>query len=434
MVPLAGVFVGCAKAVSRPQMSLPSVADTSDLVTPRRDSALAVPQEDERASPVVDAADTADGVPEVFAAAQQAGRSELAAQTALAVEPGLSTTGFHTVGGVLAEVNGKPIFSDDVIDSVRIELRGLATQEPNKDRFIQQAQAVLERELRQRIEDELLRLVAERNLTENDRQRALFAATQYRVSRITAAGGSEARARQIAREEFGISLEKLVEEKEQTFLFLIFVQAVILPRADPSAQEMREYFLRHRDSYSGQGRGEVEFLLIEMNPQGPSTSAEEMRVRAEHVQDLAESGEDFRTLAAEHNDNPSYKASGGAVPGMPLGRGDFRWQAVDAAVWATEEGGVTEVIAEEGGNRLFIAKVIRKSEPQATGFDEVQERIRAQIRDARRIELTQQYIAEAQDYAAITPVEQINRNLRTALEVVAQQYVPWRAEAAEAGE
>ena len=422
---LACASQGCAKPVTPPQMTLPDLGPSETLV--RNDAGRSQPPPVVSDLPVPPETVERDSAPEVFATADQAGRLDPAAQAAQAIEASLDVTGYSTVGGVLAEVNGKPIFSDDVIDAVRNELRGLATQEPAKERYLQQAQAVIERELKQRINDEMLRLVAERNLTRADRERALFAATQYRVNRITAAGGSEARARQDARDEFGISLEKLVEETEQRFLFQLFVQAVILPRAIPSAEEMRDYFLRHQDSYSGQGKGEIEFLLIEFNPQGPATSPQEMRVRAEHVQSLAAAGEDFAALAAEYNDNPSYKEKAGAVPGMPLGRGDFRWSAVDAAVWATPAQGVTGVIAEDGGNRLFIAKVLRKTEPQAVGFDEAQDPIRDQIANQRRIELIQQYIAEAEGYAAITPVEQVNRNLKTAMEVVSQHYESWRA-------
>ena len=417
-------LVGCSGPVALPEMTLPEDPGIQAALIPESRSVVAAPVATTPGQPPEEEGDSR----EVFAAAQQAGQGDMGAQTALAMETPVESAGYQTIGAMLAEVNGKPIFSEDVIGAVRNELRGLATQQAEKSRFVDQARSILERELRERINDEMLRLVAERNLTRSDRERALFAATQYRVNRITAAGGSEARAREQALAEFGITLEKLVEETEQRFLFQLFVQAVIWPRAIPSAQEMRDYFLRHRDVFSGQGRGEIEFLVIEMNPTGPANSPEEMRVRAEHVQSLAAAGEDFGKLAAEYNDNGFYKANAGAVPGMPLGRGDFRWPAVDAAVWGTAEGGVTPVIAEEGGNRLFIAKVVRKSEPQAMGFDEVQERIRAQIADQRRMDLIRQYLSEAEKYAAVTPPEQIEENLRAALEVVSQQYAAWRAE------
>src|SRR5690606_35606319 len=124
-----------------------------------------------------------------------------------------------------------------------------------------------------------------------------------------------------------------------------------------SADDVRAYFLRHRDAMlkSG-GQGEIEFLLIEFDT--TAGSPEQVQARAQHVRQLALAGEDFAKLAAEYNDNAAYKASGGTIPGMPLGRGDFRWSAVDQAVWATPEGGVTEVISDDSGRRLFVAKVI----------------------------------------------------------------------------
>lgn len=433
----ACLLIGCAKPVAKPALTLPS-QDASAETLPNVVADARAPQVP---APPLDAAAEAAGsaapapnfevaTPEVFAAAMQDPRAP--ASDAASTLENADTAGYRTIGAVLAEVNGKPIFSEEVIEAVRNDLRGRAKQQPDKAAFLLDAQNVLAREVRTRIDSEMLRLVAERNLTREDRQRATFLATQFRINLITEAGGSEARAREIALRDDQMTLEKLVEDMENQFLFELFRYAIVMPRAEPSANEVRDYFRRHPEDFSAQGKGEIEFLLIEINGAAsegtaPSTP-EQMQARAQNVLSLAQAGEDFATLASTYNENPAYKASGGVIPGMPLGRGDFRWPAVDAAVWNTPEGQVTPIISDDDGRRLFIAKVIRRVEPKAIGFDAAQAGISEHIRNQRRQELIGQYLSEARQYAAVTPPEQIVRNLEAALEVVEQQYESWRAQ------
>ena len=416
---LAPVLAGCANPVAKPRLRLPEPAPaaTASIAMEQAQPALAPgPAAATRVAPVENL-----DLPEVYAA-----ELDPSSQVAAVTTADRASEGYRTVGGVLAEVNGKPIFSEDLILGARNMLRGLAKQHPTREGFVREAKALLEQELEARIKNDLLRLAAERNLSANDRRGALMAATQFRSNRVTAAGGSEARARELALQQEGMTLEKLVEDTENRFLVGIFLQNVILPRARPSEAEIREYYLRHPEVSSTQGRGEVEFLLIELN--GTGSSPEQLEARARHVHQLAEAGEDFAELARQHNDNPLYKQNAGAVPGTPLGRGDFRWPAVDEAVWNTPEGKVTPVISEDNGQRRFIAKVTRRSDPQTISFEAAQGPIRELIRSQRRAQLMGQYLFEAQQYAAKTPDEQIQRNLQTALEVVAQQYEQWRNE------
>lgn len=413
---------GCARPFATPELSVPGIEPSV--------TTSAVMQEAPPVQPQSQPAQTAGcakpapitGLPEVFAAAEQ----DPVAHAPSIASANESTDGYHTIGGILAEVNGQPIFSDDLILSARNMLRAAAKQQPTLQSFLREAKMVLERELKARIENHLIRVVAERNLSAKDRRTAVLAATQFRSNRVTAAGGSEARARELALEEEGMSLEKLVEDQEHLFLASIFFRKVVLPRARPSEAEIREYYQRHPEVYSSQGKGQVEFLLIELSAAGGTQ--EQLEVRAQHVHKLAAAGEDFAELARQYNDNAVYKENAGAVPGMPLGRGDFRWPAVDEAVWNTAEGQVSPIITEDNGQRRFIAKITRRTEPQSVTFEQAQGRIREVIQNQRRIQLMQQYLLEARQYAAVTPVEQIERNLQTALEVVSQQYEDWRRE------
>src|SRR5690606_18610087 len=144
----------------------------------------------------------------------------------------------------------------------------------------------------------------------------------------------------------------------------------------------------------------------------------------------AAAGEDFAALAGETSDNPLYRQSNGRLPEMLelTQPGQFRWAAVDAAVWNTPVGQITPVIQEEGGRRCFIAKVIEQQRPRTLGFDEAQGPITQVLTNQRRQALLRELEADASQYAAVTSQEEIERFLETAVEVAAQNYGRWRAD------
>lgn len=425
----AGLVVGgCASPSQTPPLTLPErqeIRDASDADTDVRtidETGVAPdgpitpggssPAEDRGPGPSA----AGSAVPPILAA--EAGESMISVDAA--------SDGYRTAGGLLAEVNGRAIYSDDIISTLRLDLRGKAKNYGRED-FLREARTSIAGELSDRIRNEISRVVAERNLVSKDRELARLIAMQWRTKQISEAGGSEARARQLAREEMDASLESLSEQMEARILGILFYQKNILPRATPSANEVRDYFRRHRDEF--RIAGSIDFLLIELERQsGETAEAFDERAQAIHARALA--GEDFAAMAGETSDNPLYRQSKGSLPEMlELSQpGQFRWAGVDAAVWNAPVGGVTPVIAEDNGRLRFVAKVTGQERPRTLGFDEAQGRITQVLTFQRRQELLRELEADASRYAAVTPQEEINRFMETAVEVAAQNYTRWRAD------
>lgn len=425
----AGVVLsGCAAPAETPPLTLPEqqeIRDASEADTDVRtinDTGVppdgpitpggSSPSDNREPNPSA----AATSLPPVIAA--EAGESPVSIDTI--------STGYRTVGGLLAEVNGRAIYSDDIISTVRPDLRGKA-RTFDFDQFLSEARTTIAAELADRIRNEKSRVVAERNLVAKDRDLARLIAVQWRTKQISEAGGSEARARQLAREEMDASLETLAEQMEGRILGILFYQKNILPRATPSANEVRDYFRRHRDEF--RVAGSIDFLLIELARRSGETQ-EEFAERAEAVHARAAAGEDFAALAGEASDNPLYRQSNGRLPEMLelTQPGQFRWSHVDAAAWNTPVGGVTPLIEEDNGRRRFVAKVIERERPRTLGFDEAQGRITQVLTSQRRQELLRKLEADAASYAAVTPSEEIDRYLETAVEVAAQNYGRWRTD------
>lgn len=337
--------------------------------------------------------------------------------------------GYRTVGGVLGEVNGRAIFTDEVIAKRRNELRALARRLP-PGQFQREAARVVQDELGARMRDRLQLAVFERYTRSAEQETARSMTAMWRMRYITDSGGSEATARQRAREE-GMTLEQLAEEKYKRHLGQIFMQKRILPQVRPAAEDVRAEYRKRLATGALQQQGEIEFSLIEIRPESNDpTALAEAQVRARGVLERARAGEDFAELARAESDDESYAERGGRLPAslLPLQKGSYRIAKVEDAAWATPEGEIAPLIEVGTGSdrRFYIVRVDHKVEPRTLSFDEVQATLLAELAQARQEELMMKYIVEEQERLDLPSVEQQNKMLNTALEVVFQNYEAWR--------
>lgn len=339
------------------------------------------------------------------------------------------SAGYRTVGGVLGEVNGNAIFSDEVIAARRNELRGLARRLP-LGQFQQQAAFVVQDELGARMRDRLQLAVFERYTRPAEQEMARNMTVMWRMRYITESGGSEAAARKRAREQ-GMSFDELAIETYKRSLGRIFMQKRILPQVRPAAEEVRSEYRERLARGELQQPGELEFSVIEIHPEsGDSTDVAAAQVRAEGVLKRALAGENFAELARAESDDEAYAERGGRLPEslLPLQKGSYRIVEVEKAAWATAEGEIAPLVTVGTGadRRFYIVRVDHKVEPRTLTFDEVQATLVAELSQARQEELMMKYITEEQERLDLPTVEQQNKMLNTAMEVIFQNYEAWR--------
>ena len=102
---------------------------------------------------------------------------------------GASSGQYLTLGGVVAEVNGTPIYANKVLALNEIPFRVKAKQLDAR-RFQYQAMIDIKKTVRELIQGELEYAAAQRNLDPDDRRLADAATMYWRSQKITAAGGS----------------------------------------------------------------------------------------------------------------------------------------------------------------------------------------------------------------------------------------------------
>ena len=347
---------------------------------------------------------------------------------------GAESAGYRTVGGVMGEVNGRAIFTDDVIGARARELRGQARTLP-PDEFVRAAESILAREFGQRLQDELALVVFERYARADERARASAMTTAWRLRTISDHGGSEAAARRAVRAETGKSFEAVARDVYRQQLAATFLDKLVKPLIRPTVAELRAAYYAARDAGELTRPGEVEFSLIEVRPDSADpTSQAAARNRARELLARAqEPAADFAGLARLNSDNAAYADRGGRPPEslLPLAPGVYAVVEVDDAAWVAPVGEVHPEVIESGEGedlRLYILKVDARRDEETADFEQAQGLLSARLQNERQQELIAGYIDAERGRLDLPTEEQQRRMLQTAMEVVTQNYDAWRAE------
>ena len=338
---------------------------------------------------------------------------------------GASLGQFVTIGGVVAEVNGVPIYANKVLDLVEPVLAARA-----KELDAQRFKVVADKEIKQQIYAlrnlELEYAAAERNLDQRDKDLADLLTQQWRQRQITQAGGSIELARknapEIARRERlnpNATFDELTQDMYRVFMSRVYYEKKIMPRIRVSAAEMRDYYDQYRDQLFSE-RGSAHFRLIKIDIARAGGRDEAMGKITALRNRITKAGEPFETIARSVNDNPLLLKTGGEIK---VDRGAFAVKAVDDAVWSTPEGQVTPVI--DGGDALYIAQVLERKPGHVLPFEDesVQSRIAEDLR-ARDFREMRRKVQEQLEQDAVIRSDPAMMN--TALEMAMQNYPRWR--------
>ncbi len=326
-------------------------------------------------------------------------------------------------GCVLEQINGTAIFSDKVIRDIRKPLISEA-KKGDEAHFRESASKLYYNQIRLFENDEVEFAAAHKMLEAEDEQQARGMTVEWRKKKITEAGGSLEMAQRRAAAD-GWDFDKEVEQQYRLNMSRIYYQKRIIPLIQLSAADMRAYYDLHKET-EFTTHGQARFRVIKIDPnQPPHLGREDAYHFAQEVRKQAES-EDFAELAKSRNDDPAWRASGGAVGGIDgyVQKGAFRVREVEDAVWKLRPGQVSDIIPADGC--FYIAKLEQLTEDKVEPFDslEVQERIHAELFNSQFTALRTKNITELLKSAIVTPnLDEINQTLAAIL----QQYPLWQA-------
>lgn len=333
------------------------------------------------------------------------------------VQPG--NGGFQTVGAVIAEVNGKPIYADRILKELEPELASKAAA-LTPDQFRELAAREIDQQVQEAISDELVFAAAQRKLDMRERSLADSFTEKWRNDQIIEAGGSLELARTRALEQ-GQTFEQLVDEQYRMNMRDIYRQRKVYPRIQVTPDDIRRYYDRNVDKEFTE-RSKIQFRLIKIEVKKIGPNREDSITRITEIREKAIAG-DFAEVASAENHDEKLKKDGGNVGFIE--RGSFRIEEVEERVWDTPEGEVTDII--ETQDAFYIAKVEQKENGRVRAFEEPI--VQAAI--ANRLRSEQFEVLLAAERATLRDQAVVNYDPKTmlqpAIEMAMQNYPRWAA-------
>ncbi len=356
-------------------------------------------------------------------AAPASGEVAAASPATVPATQSASSGQFMTLGTVVAEANGHPIYADKILTQLEPALSGKARQLDARA-FRQFATTLIHDKVLEELNGELEFAAASRSLTEDDKKLAEALTMQWRQKKITEAGGALAVAKDKMKKD-GMDFDEALDRQYRLYTILLDQERRIKPRVQVGAADIRRYYETHMDQeFSRPSSIKVRVIKIDWESttdgkQGAATRIGELLQRALH-------GEDFGELAGSMNDDKFLKDQKGLI-------GDHGWtqkgaygnKEVEKAIWELQKGQITEVPIEYRG-AYYIAKVEDRKDGEVTAFEseKTQESIRNVLVASQMSKLRQEELSRLRNSAFMRFDEGM---VTPAIEMAMQKYVMWKA-------
>jgi parvulin-like peptidyl-prolyl isomerase len=334
-------------------------------------------------------------------------------------QPAVDVSGqYQIIGSVLAEVNGKPIYADQVLHALDKVLRSQARQY-DAEQFRERAADLIDRQVHEYINAELEFAAADHNLVPKDKDLAKAQTVIWRQQQIAQAGGSVELAKRRAAED-GLDFEDEVNQHYRLLMTQLYYQRHIFPLIRVTPRDMREYYDSHQKDFTQYPA--AQFRVIQINV-GSTGSVDAAFKKIEAIRDKAAAGDDFAKLATRYNDDPTLQANAGyPVAGGWVDKGAYNVESVEGAVWKLQPGQITSPIRD--GDSFYLAKLeqLKRGSTQPFESETVQDAIRESLRRMQFTELrNNQQLALEQQAIITTNPDMIDLSL----DMVMQQYPYW---------
>jgi parvulin-like peptidyl-prolyl isomerase len=326
-----------------------------------------------------------------------------------------TTGGYQLVGTVLAEVSDTPIFADKVLATVDKELAAQARR-LDENAFRAKAADTIQRQIVEFIKTELEFALAMRELDKRDQELARMATIKWRDEQIVRAGGSLEVARQRAAAA-GYDFEELQDEQYRLFMRRLYYERREYPKIQVTASDIRRYYQEHlQGEFTKPDR--ARFRVIKVDKQKTGGRQQALGEINRLLDRVRSGGKDFAELAAEDNDEESFKR-----PVDWFQRNSFVVKEVEDAAWKLQPGQITDVI--ETPDSFYIAKLDAKEPGHVRPFNEpdVQKEIELELKkrqfEALRSKRHQALIADS-------VIRYHPKMVELAVEMAMQKYHYWR--------
>jgi len=298
---------------------------------------------------------------------------------------------------VVAEVNGQPIFVDDIAGSIRLTLQ--AAEQISDSERQQVLRNEIEKRLDQRIDEEIVLHALRKKIPEEQRENLkthLSTAFEEYIQTIRKDVGAE------SDEQFdkilaqqGMSVPLLREAFFRIQMVNGFVETLSEQKleAPPSRPELLKYYTEHSDEFTPEER--LRWQEIRISKSEPNASQR----MGEVVSKLKSAKVEFGQLARKHSDSASAEDDGNK--GW-LTRGALTDKNLEKELFGLRGGETTRVL---DGERYFsIYRVARHEYAEPRPFEAVQDEIKQAMQAGEREAAKKEVLKELRAKASVRTI------------------------------
>ncbi len=312
-------------------------------------------------------------------------------QTRIATVPGVSPVSMPTypvtVGGMVGQVSGRPIYVDDFFEPIADVLTAWGQQKEYRV-FLRDSKELIHQRLRKVIENELLIAEAIGSLTVEEQSGLAALITRARGEVVLEGGGNERAAEEKLRRKIGdadISIEEYMSQMRDQQLVFEKVIRKIQARVRVTRQDVERYYRDNHDEFNPAPS-------IQIRIAGAKTDDSR---RIQQITDGLQAGTPFEVVAAQHT---SLMASrDGLMSEIPLADGlagtkITAWNVVNDQLRTLPQGQYAGPI--EVPTYTLWVYVEKYSDGTGQSLYEVQEQIQNTITQTRYKEESIKYLEE----------------------------------------
>ncbi|WP_432799054.1 peptidyl-prolyl cis-trans isomerase [Poriferisphaera sp. WC338] len=310
------------------------------------------------------------------------------------------------INAMIGQINGNAIYADDVLAPLHEEFSTISRTATRED-FYRRAIASVQQRVREIIDDTLLYGEAERSLNENEQYGLkMFINTRREELLRTYGQGSYSLADQKVHEEFGKSLEELLEDHRKKAVIQKHIDEELLSLISVSRRDVERYYRDHAEKYNPPVKRDVRMIRV-ATPE----------LANEFQQKLAD-GESFIALASSES-NTFMKFRKGQLKDLegdePL-RKDLA--SLNESLQTLKEGEFTPEPIVIGKNYWFVY-VEKFNQAQRKSLRDVQMEIQNELRHQQYLTRQNQYMMKLYQNGSFSDPVEMSKKL---VQIVMNRY------------
>jgi peptidyl-prolyl cis-trans isomerase C len=285
-------------------------------------------------------------------------------------------------GQVAATVNGQPIFAEDILKQMPLEMADVlasAEREAPPEKFREIRRHFVKMNLQQHIERELL-LQALKSRIKDDQLKSIQKQIDATYNSeglphaMKMAGAATEAELEEALQKRGSSIEVLRVQFRNRELGQQYLGSKALPKTGFDRPDVLKYYQEHKEDYAIRAQAKWEQIRFLYTKNGGQEGA---RKKAEAILERLENGEEFAAIARECSDGPTASSKGG-LRGWTT-EGTLKDKEIERALYSQPVGKIGPPIETE--DSIEIVRVIERTPSGYQSFEAVQEDIKTSLKN-----------------------------------------------------